>query len=356
MSRGCAIRSAAGEPGGSPNLVSAPPTSQVIRVQRRSRVLVSSTLTCLSTLPTINLTAGCLHDCAYCYIRGYRGYPGESTATLYEDTPERLERELERAKVKPRAVYFSPSSDLFQPHPDIQRCAERVIEILFEHGVGVAFLSKGEISERAWELLEAHASLVQAQIGLISASEDVALTFESGAAPPAKRLEQMARLVRAGIRVAARMDPVLPGITDTDEELMRLFDAVAETGVSSVSVGILIARSKITASLRRATGPLAASVPSMLARFKGGGSIAMRGAGTEVGVLPAPEREAIIDRIRRRAAARGIEIRVCACKNADITGGSCNIAGTWPRRPAPRQFQLPLAASRGSERTEERPQ
>ncbi len=326
--------------------MSQPPAGHLIRARRRSRVLVPSALACLSTLPTINLTAGCLHDCAYCYIRGYSGYPGESTAVLYEDTPERLEHELGRAKMKPRAVYFSPSSDLFQPHPDIQRCAEQVLAILFRHGVGVAFLSKGVIPEQAMALLEAHAHLVQAQIGLISTTDDVARTFEPGAALPATRLEQMEWLVRAHISVAVRVDPILPGITDTDDELASLFDQVAATGVTRASAGVLFARPGITGSLRRTAGPLATRVPPLLARFRNGDSLEMRGAGTGVGVLPAAEREAIFSRIRRHAAARGIAVRICACKNADIAAGSCNIAGSWPHRATPRQLPLSVEVLR----------
>ena len=66
----------------------------VTRAKRRSKVLTSSGIACLSVLPTINLTAGCLHDCNYCYIRGYRNYPGESRIILYEDTLERLKHEV----------------------------------------------------------------------------------------------------------------------------------------------------------------------------------------------------------------------------------------------------------------------
>jgi len=91
----------------------------VTRAKRRSAVLTPSGLACLSVLPTINLTAGCLHDCVYCYIRGYRNYPGESRVILYEDTLERLRHELRLGQPKPRAVYFSPSSDLFQPAPEV---------------------------------------------------------------------------------------------------------------------------------------------------------------------------------------------------------------------------------------------
>jgi hypothetical protein len=60
----------------------------VIQAKRRSAVLTSSGLACLSTLPTINLTTGCLHDCLYCYIRGHRNYPGERRiASTYRRRP-----------------------------------------------------------------------------------------------------------------------------------------------------------------------------------------------------------------------------------------------------------------------------
>ena len=44
------------------------------------------------------------------------------------------------------------------------------------------------------------------------------------------------------------------------------------------------------------------------------------------------------DRVRQAAEAHGIELSVCACKNADLARGSCNIAGTWAKR-SPRPVQ-----------------
>src|SRR3990170_3212061 len=146
----------------------------VTRAKRRSAVLTPSGLACLSVLPTINLTAGCLHHCVYCYIRGYRNYPGESKVVLYEDTLGRLRHELRPGQPKPRAVYFSPSSDLFQPAPEVSELSHAVLEFLFSQGVGVAFLTKGEIPDETLELLVDHADLVQAQIGLITLDEEVA--------------------------------------------------------------------------------------------------------------------------------------------------------------------------------------
>jgi len=137
----------------------------VTRARRRSTVLTPSALACLSVLPTINLTAGCLHDCVYCYLRGYRNYPGESRIVLYEDTLERLRHELRPGQPKPRAVYFSPSSDLFQPAPEVLEVSHAVLEFLFGQGVGVAFLTKGEIPDETLQLLIDHAGLVQRRSG-----------------------------------------------------------------------------------------------------------------------------------------------------------------------------------------------
>ena len=66
-------------------------------------------------MPTINLTAGCAIGCVYCYAVGYGSHPDEGSVVLYEDTLERLKRELPRKRKAPRSVFFSPSSDIFQP-------------------------------------------------------------------------------------------------------------------------------------------------------------------------------------------------------------------------------------------------
>lgn len=319
-----------------------PSVAKVVHAKRRSRVLVPSKLACLSTLPTVNITAGCLHDCVYCYARAYSGYPGDGVAVLYGDTPQRLERELSRAKSKPHAVYFSPSSDLFQPHPDIQRCADEVLQVLFSHRVGVVFLSKGAIPEAAMRLIEAHAGLVQAQIGLLSTDAEIARTFEPGAAAPVVRLAQMERLVAAGVQTVARVDPILPGISDGDEAFDRLFSAIHDTGVRVAAAGILYTRPGIVMGLRRAAGPMARGVPAMLSRFGGDRNVDLRGAGTRVIALPEVERRQIIERASRYASEHEIRLRVCACKNPDIASGSCGIAGAWHRPVRPRQLALPV--------------
>jgi hypothetical protein len=76
----------------------------------------------------------------------------------------------------------------------------------------------------------------------------------------------------------------------------------------------------------------------LLDTFRDGRQAVMRGAEFPIQNLPPEARREIFARVRDAAAAHGIELSVCACKNPDLARGSCNIAGTWPRR-SPRVIQ-----------------
>ena len=121
----------------------------LIRQERKSAVLTPSALACLSSVPTINLTSGCAHGCIYCYTRGYRCTPPEGKVVLYTNTLSSLRAELARKRTRPSAVYFSPSSDLFQPVPEILDMAYAVIKFLLDRKIGVAFVTKGRIPQRS---------------------------------------------------------------------------------------------------------------------------------------------------------------------------------------------------------------
>jgi DNA repair photolyase len=303
----------------------------VTKASRKSPVLTSSGLACLSTLPTINLTAGCLHGCLYCYIRGYRNYPGEGRVILYENTLELLRYELLRLGTRPRAVYFSPSSDLFQPASEILELSHAVLEFLFSEGIGVAFLTKGVIPDCTLQLLIEHRELVRAQIGLITLDEGISRIFEPHAASPERRLLQLETLIAGGIEAEGRLDPILPGLTDSPELLNELLTSLAAVGVKRTAAGVLFLRPGILYWLRSRVLDRRILAP-LLHAYQEGQQVVMRGAQYPILNLSTEARRQIFERLERAAGAHGIEIKICVCKNADLARGSCNIAGRWSRR------------------------
>jgi len=310
---------------------------KVIQTDRRSAVLTPSSIACLSRMPTINLTSGCAHGCVYCYTRGYSTHPGENKVVLYRNTLSKLKEELAHKRKRPQAVYFSPSSDLFQPVPEVLELGYHVLEFLLSQEIGVAFLSKGKIPEKTMRLFFNNVDKVKAQIGITTLDENIQRMFEPNTANPQVRIEQIARLVAGGIAAEARLDPVLPGLTDNEDDLRQLFSALAEVGAKSVAVSTLFLRSSVLESLKRNIQN-AELLQELLDFYRHAERMAIHAERSSVIALPSAVRKEIYTRIGRIAEEHGIGLVICACKNPDLAHGTCNIGGNWPRHETQRNL------------------
>ncbi|HAL47207.1 MAG: hypothetical protein CL694_02340 [Chloroflexi bacterium] len=282
-------------------------------------------------MPTVNLTAGCAIGCVYCYTLGYMSHPGDRNIVLYENIFEKLKREFGRKRRIPRSVFFSPSSDIFQPVAEVLDLAHRVLEFLLSEGVGVAILTKGRVPEATMDLLRQHADKVSVQIGITTLDADVAKVFEPNAATPGARLDQIASLIAGGVSTQARLDPVMPGITDDPENLDRLFSALEAAGVSKSAVGLLFLRPRILRSLKDNVHDRR-MLQNILSVYDHSERLAIRAENSGITALPASIREEIFTRVRHIAGNHSINVSICACKNPDLATGTCGIGGSSPMR------------------------
>lgn len=296
---------------------------------RKSAVLTSSSLACLSNIATVNLTAGCAHGCLYCYTRGYSTYPGQNKVVVYQNTLDKLREELPRKRRRPKAVYFSPSSDLFQPVPAVLDLAYAILEFLFAAKVGVAFVTKGRVPERHMSLLLANAAMVRAQVGLTTLDDEFLGVFEPSAAPAKVRLAQVESLIAAGIPAEVRVDPIVPAFTDDEPTFNSLCSKVAGLGIKDIAASVLFLRPAVTQSLKRNLEDQGV-LTALLQRFSGASQLAIHAEKSRVFSLSAADRRDIYERLERIAGHYGIQVHICACKNPDLAKGSCNIAGRWP--------------------------
>ena len=132
--------------------------------------------------------------------------------------------------------------------------AFEVLELVLDRGIGVVFLTKGRIPKRHMELLKAHAALVRAQIGLVTLNARLVRRIEPGAATPRVRLDQMRQLVEAGVATQARLDPILPGVTDDPDAFHALCAALAGAGVRELAANALFLRPAVVGTLRKRLG------------------------------------------------------------------------------------------------------
>jgi DNA repair photolyase len=196
--------------------------------------------------------------------------------------------------------------------------------ILLEHGVEVAFLTKGGVPERFLQLFADPRARVFAQIGITTLDEDIRRVTEPNAASTMQRLETISRLLRSGAAVRARLDPLIPGLTDADENLEPLLAELQRLGVRNVAASYLFLRPGFGQRLSHVPG-LANATGWTWHRFAdgvGGGKM-----------IDAEYRRERFARLASLAAGHGIDTHTCACKNPDLPdSANCRIAGPSPEQ------------------------
>jgi len=292
--------------------------------QRKSNVLVPSSLRCLSGMPTINITSGCAHGCLYCYGSGYPTYPGEGKILLYANIAEKVSDELKRKRKKPRAAYFCPSCDPFQNLPEVLKLTYQTMEILLKNNIGVQFVTKARVPDRFVSLFEKYPSLVCGQVGLITADDSLRRIFEPNASPVSERVSCLKKLAEAGIEISLRADPLIHGVTDSDKQIRALCEIASQNGLAEIAVGYMFLRPPIRRSLARSIGERDL-LQKVLEPYSNGKWLEMVSSNSKVLVLPREMRAKSFERIKRIAGKYGVTIRLCGCKNPDITTESCNI-------------------------------
>ena len=235
---------------------------KLIETQRKSRVLTKAQFGCLKDAYTLNVTRGCEFLCVYCYARGYPEAPDAGEVFLYRNLPEKLAAELDnpRRRTEIDRVMFNTASDSFQRHPAILDTTFETMKVLLERGIGFSFLTKGWIPHRFVRLFSRYADRVHATIGLVSMSSHYQKLFEPHAASIYQRLHNIDRLQQAGVETAVRIDPIIPFYTDDAYSIRRLYEALTERRIKTVSLSYLHLRPAILDQLQRELPPTAFNV------------------------------------------------------------------------------------------------
>jgi DNA repair photolyase len=285
---------------------------------RKSSVLSPSSLKCLSDTFTLNPTAGCVHLCSYCYARGYSNYPGDETVVLYTNISEKLVDELCRKRKLPGFVYFSPSCDAFQPVKQIMDTTFSLMSVLLERGIGISFLTKGNIPDKFIALFKKHHKLVQAHIGITTLNSRIQSLIEPHAATPKIRLRNIISLANIGILPEIRLDPLLPGLTDSTLNLEPLFKDLNRLGIKSAGINYLFLRPAIYKNIRKALAHTKALNRISMA-FYNSIDLNLLADRSTVKALNLHFRVKQYKRISLLAEKYGIRTHLCGCKNPDVT-------------------------------------
>ncbi len=303
-------------------------------------MLSPSALKCLNETPTVNLTAGCAHLCSYCYARGYSNYPGDGTIVVYTNLAEKLENELSRKRKTPEFVYFSPSCDAFQPVKQVLDITYSLMALLLKQGIGVSFLTKGLIPDRFIALFKSHSRKVQAHIGITTLDRQIQKQIEPYAATPGTRLKNINDLTEIGILPEIKIDPLIPGLTDSTGNLDPLLKILGKSGIKSAGLNYLFLRPIINKNIREDLGHTKV-LKRVTKAFSDKVDLKLLASKSMVRALNLEFRQKQYKHISLLARQYGIKTYVCGCKNPDVTE-DLTCRNIWQKYFDKKSLQYPL--------------
>lgn len=176
---------------------------------------------------SINPYRGCEHGCIYCFARPSHAYLGMSAGLDFESrliarpsAPDVLKRELAHKSYRAATLAIGTNTDPYQPIEQEHCIARRLLKVLSDANHPVAIVTKGTLIERDIDILSdmARRGLVRVGISVTTLDAKLSRLMEPRVPPPARRLQIINRLARAGVPVRVMASPMVPALTDPELE------------------------------------------------------------------------------------------------------------------------------------------
>jgi DNA repair photolyase len=223
---------------------------------------------------TLNPYMGCVHRCTYCYVRAYEKRADRPSDDRYgtsirvkTNVAQVLYWELRRRSWKREGVAIGAATDPYQPAEGQYRLTRSCLEVLAGARNPLSLITRGPMIIRDIDVLQeaSKRAEVSISVSIPTVDMDVWRKTEPGTAPPHQKLKAVRMLSAAGINVGVGMAPVLPGITDTREQIEAVVKAARDAGASGVWCNVLHLRS---GTREHFLGHLARDWPELLPAYR----------------------------------------------------------------------------------------
>ena len=201
----------------------------------------------------LNPYVGCAHGCVYCYASFMKRFTGhkEEWGTFVDvkvNAAEVLARQMRRARWG--NIVSGTVTDPYQPLEERYEVTRACLEVLTGYDFPVSILTKSDLVLRDLDFLH---RLKDVEVGftITALDDEVQRVFEPRSPPASARLAALAKLAEAGIKTWAFCGPLLPFLSDDEEQIDALFGELAKAGVSYIIVDSMKLSGAIWGKVRR---------------------------------------------------------------------------------------------------------
>lgn len=189
---------------------------------------------------TMNIYRGCNHGCIYCDSRSecYQGGRPEGDFGIVhakENALTLIEQELQSRRKANSSEMIIGTGSMSDPYNSFEKELEltRNTLLLFnKYRCGVSVITKSELIARDTDLyskIQTH-SPVNVGITITTTDEETCRKIEPNVSSSANRFKAIGDLSGAGVFCGVHMNPILPEITDSEENIREIVEKAAENG------------------------------------------------------------------------------------------------------------------------------
>jgi DNA repair photolyase len=184
----------------------------------------------------MNIYRGCTHGCIYCDSRSdcYRNVDFD-TIKVKEDALRIIRDDLRR-KVKTGVVGSGAMSDPYNPLERDLKLTRNALELINAFEFGASLCTKSALIARDADVLRdiaAHSPVI-AKITVTAADDELCKVIEPNVSVTSERFQALRVLAENGIFCGVLMIPILPYITDTEENVINIVRMAKDAGARFV--------------------------------------------------------------------------------------------------------------------------
>jgi len=191
----------------------------------------------LSAQNGMNLYRGCLHGCIYCDSRSrcYQMDHAFEDIEVKENALELLEAALKRKRT-PCMIGTGAMTDPYIPIERELKLTRGALELIDKYGFGIAIQTKSTDILRDLDLLRAINEKTKAVVQMTLTTHDDSLCriLEPNVSVTSERVAALKVFRDAGIPTIVWLDPILPFLNDTAENIGGILDSCADAGVKGI--------------------------------------------------------------------------------------------------------------------------
>lgn len=184
----------------------------------------------------MNLYRGCCHGCIYCDSRS-ECYHVENFDTVHakENAIMILRDELQR-KIRSGIIGTGAMSDPYNPFEKSELLTRHALELINAYGFGITVITKSSLITRDIDVYKdiSEHSPVLCKMTITTTDDSLAALIEPNVSPPSERFEALAKMAENGLFTGITLMPVLPFITDSDENIRKLVRTAHQCGVRCI--------------------------------------------------------------------------------------------------------------------------